>query len=153
MEFNPEIPSVGEAFLLDALPSGGIYSYMKKITNLWADPSLKLKYDVTVDVDKDNETFPDDYVLYQNYPNPFNPTTKIKYTIPSVETRHASSLQMVTLKVYDVLGNEVATLINEEKAAGEYEVEFNARNLPSAVYFYQLKAGSFVETKKMILVK
>ena len=151
--FNSAIQSVGEAFILDALPSGGFYNYMKKITNLWADPSLKLKYDVTVDVDKDNETFPDDYVLYQNYPNPFNPTTKIKYTIPSVETRHASSLQMVTLKVYDVLGNEVATLINEEKAAGEYEVEFNARNLPSAVYFYQLKAGSFVETKKMILVK
>jgi hypothetical protein len=151
--FNSAIQSVGEAFILDALPSGGFYGYMKKITNLWADPSLKLKYDVTVDVDKDNETFPDDYVLYQNYPNPFNPTTKIKYTIPSVETRHASSLQMVTLKVYDVLGNEVATLINEEKAAGEYEVEFNARNLPSAVYFYQLKAGSFVETKKMILVK
>ncbi len=60
---------------------------------------------------------------------------------------------MVTLKVYDILGNEVATLVNEEKPAGTYEVEFNASGLPSGVYFYQLKTGSFVETKKMLLLK
>ena len=93
------------------------------------------------------------YLLSQNYPNPFNPSTIIKYTVPSVETRHTSSLQMVTLKVYDVLGNEVATLVNEEKPAGEYEVEFNAKELPSGIYFYQLKAGLFNETKKMVLLK
>ena len=96
--------------------------------------------------------------LYQNYPNPFNPIMKIKYTIPSVETRHASSQQMISLKVYDILGNEIATLVNEERPAGRYEVEFSShsgevRNLPSGVYFYQLKAGSFTETKKMILMK
>ena len=110
------------------------------------------------------ETVVTAFKLEQNYPNPFNPTTKIKYTIPSVETRHASSLQMVTLIIYDILGNEVATLVNEEQAPGVYEVEFISqligassfrlvRNLVSGIYFYQLKAGSFVETKKMILLK
>ena len=88
--------------------------------------------------------------LYQNYPNPFNPTTKIKYTIPSVETHRNASVQ---LKVYDVLGRVVATLVNETKQPGEYEVEFNATLLPSGVYFYQLKAGEFIQTKKMILLK
>lgn len=97
------------------------------------------------------------YKLYQNYPNPFNPVTKIKYTIPSVETRHASSLQIVTLKIYDILGREIASLVNKEirqgRTAGEYEVEFNGSNLPSGIYFYQLKAGQYSETKKMILLK
>ncbi len=60
---------------------------------------------------------------------------------------------LVTLKVYDVLGNEIATLVNEEKPAGNYEVEFNATNLPSGIYFYQLNAGSFIETKKMLMIK
>ena len=89
--------------------------------------------------------------LYQCYPNPFNPSTKIKYSIPSsVETHGDASVQ---LKVYDVLGREVAILVNEEKKPGEYEVEFNASNLPSGVYFYQLKAGEFIQTKKMVLLK
>jgi photosystem II stability/assembly factor-like uncharacterized protein len=85
------------------------------------------------------------YSLEQNYPNPFNPITSLQYAI--------GSRKFVTLKVYDILGREVATLVNEEKAAGEYEVEFNAANLPSGIYFYQLKAGSFVEARKMVLVK
>jgi hypothetical protein len=98
------------------------------------------------------------FKLNQNYPNPFNPTTKIKFTIPTVETRHASSLQMITLKVYDVLGNEITTLVNKELFAGEYEVEFTGhsdegQNLPSSIYFYQLKSGSLFQTKKMILLK
>jgi len=112
-------------------------------------------------VENENQS-PLSFELFQNYPNPFNPSTKIKFTIPTVETRHASSLQMVTFKVYDVLGNEIATLVNEEKPAGEYEVEFNShsgevRNLTSGIYFYQLSAkggaGSFIQTKKMILLK
>ena len=85
------------------------------------------------------------YSLDQNYPNPFNPSTSIQYAV--------SSRQFVTLKVYDVLGNEVETLVNEEKSAGEYEIEFDAEGLTSGVYFYQLKAGSFVQTKKMVLSK
>ncbi|MEP0862683.1 MAG: T9SS type A sorting domain-containing protein, partial [Ignavibacterium sp.] len=87
------------------------------------------------------------FILEQNYPNPFNPSTKIKYVIPN------GVRNLVTLKVYDVLGNEVATLVNEEKPAGIYEVEFNASKLSSGIYFYKLQAGSFVETKKMILLK
>ena len=91
------------------------------------------------------------FKLEQNFPNPFNPTTKIKYSITSsVETHRDASVQ---LKVYDVLGREVTTLINETKQAGNYEVEFNASTLSSGVYFYQLKAGDFIQTKKMILLK
>ncbi len=100
-----------------------------------------------------NKSILENYLLSQNYPNPFNPVTKIKYSIPYVETRHASSLQIVTLKVYDLLGREVATLVNEEKPAGEYEVEFDGTKLPTGIYFYQLKAGEYSETKKMILLR
>ncbi len=103
----------------------------------------------TVGVENEETPIATTFKLEQNYPNPFNPRTSIQYAI--------GSRQFVTLKVYDVLGNEIATLVNEEKPAGEYEVEFNAssgiRNLVSGIYFYQLKAGSFVETKKMILIK
>ena len=91
------------------------------------------------------EIIPNEYLLYQNYPNPFNPSTTIKYSIPK--------LNFVTIKIYDVLGSEVATLINEEKSGGNYELSWSAANLPSGVYFYQLKAGSYVEIKKMILLK
>ncbi|MFC2119447.1 T9SS type A sorting domain-containing protein [Bacteroidota bacterium] len=94
-----------------------------------------------------------EFNLLQNYPNPFNPNTTIKYQVPE--------LTFVTIKVYDVLGNEIVTLVNEEKPAGSYEVEFDAANLPnrqgsaltSGIYFYQLKAGDYVETKKMVLLK
>jgi hypothetical protein len=85
------------------------------------------------------------YILNQNYPNPFNPTTTIKYQIPE--------FSFVTLKVYDVLGNEVAILVNDEKPIGGYEVTWYSEQLPSGVYFYQLKAGEFISTKKMILLK
>ena len=99
---------------------------------------------------------PEEFILYQNFPNPFNPTTKIKFTVPSV-TLSEVERSLVTLKVYDVLGNEIATLINEEKSAGEYEVEFIPSSInqhpSSGIYFYQLRAGSFVLTKKMILIK
>ena len=106
---------------------------------------------------------PEQFLLEQNYPNPFNPTTKIKYSISSVIASGAKQSQLVTLKVYDVLGNEVAILVNEEKPAGSYEVEFSAKggsasggnavNLPSGTYFYQLTSENFVETRKMILMK
>jgi photosystem II stability/assembly factor-like uncharacterized protein len=103
-----------------------------------------------VSVDDDFSLEPEDYKLYHNYPNPFNPSTIIRYSIPTSE--------FVTLKVYDVLGNEVATLVNEEIPAGSYEVEFTShsgsdRNLSSGVYFYTLQAGSFTQTKKLILIK
>ncbi|MEJ2103186.1 MAG: T9SS type A sorting domain-containing protein, partial [Ignavibacteriaceae bacterium] len=93
-----------------------------------------------------------DFVLQQNFPNPFNPSTKIKYTISSV-TLSGVEVSLVILKVFDVLGKEVATLVNEEKPSGTYDVEFNGSNLPSGIYFYQLKAGEYSNTKKMILLK
>ena len=97
----------------------------------------------------------DNFKLEQNYPNPFNPSTKIKFTIPSVETTRR--VVFTTLKVYDVLGNEIATLVNEELSAGEYEVEFSPessiKHPASGIYFYTLRAGDFVQTKKMVLMK
>ena len=88
---------------------------------------------------------PDQCVLLQNYPNPFNPTTTIDFTLPSAG--------FVSLKVYDLLGREVMTLLNEQKAAGTYRATFDATNLPSGTYFYVLRAGSFNDVKKMTLVK
>ena len=99
---------------------------------------------------KEIDEEPIDFSLEQNYPNPFNPSTKIKFKIPG-QARNDNT--MVTLKIFDVLGNEITTLVSEQKPAGTYEVEFNGNNLPSGIYFYQLKAGSFVETKKMVLIK
>lgn len=105
---------------------------------------------------KDDFT-PKQFALIQNYPNPFNPTTKIKYTIPSTAISSLEGLA-VKLLVYDILGNEVAALINEQQSPGNYEVEFNAlttnhKALASGVYFYTLHAGSFKETKKMVLLR
>jgi len=98
----------------------------------------------TTSVDNEKES-PTSFMLSQNYPNPFNPTTKISWQSP------VGSWQ--TLKIFDILGNEVATLVNEEKPAGSYEVTFDSSHLSSGVYFYQLKAGSFVETRKMMLLR
>ncbi len=90
---------------------------------------------------------PDNFSLSQNYPNPFNPSTRINY-----ELRNTN---YVTLKVFDLLGKEVASLVNEKQNAGSYAVDFNSSefNLPSGIYFYTLNAGEFKETKKMVLVK
>lgn len=89
------------------------------------------------------------FSLEQNFPNPFNPVTKIKFSIPSsVET-----FTSMSLRVYDILGNEIATLVNNEKAAGLYEIDFDASELASGVYYYTLKAGDFVQTRKMVLIK
>jgi photosystem II stability/assembly factor-like uncharacterized protein len=100
--------------------------------------------DITGIEDQINE-IPSQFILEQNYPNPFNPTTTISFSIPTSE--------FVTLKVFDMLGKEVATLVNEEKAAGSFEIEFNAANLSSGIYFYNLQAGGFTQTKKLILMK
>ena len=123
------------------------------ITNWDQDQGNFLFYNTTNPVYvSEEETLPEEFVLYQNFPNPFNPSTKIKFTIPSVETGYIPSLQ-TTLKVYDVLGNEIETLVNEKKPSGTYEITWYAEGLPSGIYFYQLKADSFTQTKKMILLK
>ena len=110
----------------------------------YSDPPPSYR-DTTTDVTEGNSELVNTFHLSQNYPNPFNPVTKIEYQIPS--------FSHVTLKLYDVLGREIATIVDEEKPFGIYEITFFAGNLPSGAYFYQLKAGSFVETKKMILLK
>lgn len=102
--------------------------------------------------DNVNVTTPNDFVLYQNYPNPFNPTTKIKYSIASVVSTEARNLN-VTLKIYDILGNEVETLVNKNHLPGNYEVNFDAKNLSSGVYFYRLSTPDYSETKSMVLLK
>ena len=106
-----------------------------------------IETDLIVGIEDENiqASIPSKFTLNQNYPNPFNPTTSIQYGV--------SIGQFVSLKVYDVLGNEIATLVNSEKPAGNYEVEWNASNVPSGVYFYQLQTEGYVETKKMILMK
>ncbi len=127
------------------------YSYSDNLSDI---ASLKLYYrlkqvDFNGSFEYSNivevELAPSVFSLSQNYPNPFNPNTTINYQLPVNS--------FVTLKVYDVLGNEVATLVNEEKIAGEYEIKFNASEMGSGVYFYKLQAGSFIGMKKMIFLK
>jgi hypothetical protein len=86
-----------------------------------------------------------DYELYQNYPNPFNPSTIIRYQIPEAG--------FITLKVYDLIGKEVSTLVNDYKIAGTHNVIFNATDLSAGIYFYSLRSGSFIKTNKMIVLK
>jgi len=100
--------------------------------------------------EKPQNSLPTEYSLLQNYPNPFNPSTTIKYSIP---TDVRGETQEVKLMVYDILGREVATLVNKQQKAGNYEVNFNASQLTSGIYFYRLKSGNFNESKKMILIK
>ncbi|VAX23300.1 hypothetical protein MNBD_IGNAVI01-487, partial [hydrothermal vent metagenome] len=155
--------SMGEIFRITNT-SDGIQSLPNlkvkndKIYSTWTDNRLEnsgfdiwanvLSWDSPTDV-KDVNTIKE-YKLSQNYPNPFNPSTTIKYSIPNVGAGHAPTVQ---LKVYDVLGREVATLVNKEQSAGNYEIQFDASNLTSGIYFYKMQSGKFVESRKMILVK
>jgi hypothetical protein len=88
---------------------------------------------------------PKEFVLEQNYPNPFNPNTTIKYYVPGNS--------FVTIKIYDVLGNELKTLINDEKSAGYYKIDFDASQFSSGIYIYELKSNEFVASKKMLLIR
>ena len=113
---------------------------------------------ITVDVSERQEKF--DYKLSNNFPNPFNPSTTIKYSIPRDEKRETKNIKLI---VFDVLGREVTTLVNEKQQPGNYEIEFSAKGrfgtdgdgsgLTSGIYFYRLQAGDYIETKKMILLK
>ena len=128
-----------------------------EFTNIVSSKSILMEvFEYSNEIEVEIDFTPKDFVLYQNYPNPFNPATTIKFEIPNVETTRR--VVFTTLKVYDVLGNEVATLVNEEKQPGVYEVEFSvgqdsSPDKASGIYFYQLNAGSFTVTKKMILEK
>jgi len=111
-----------------------------RLKQIDADGSFEYSKEIEVSIDK-----PTVFALAQNYPNPFNPTTTISYQIPADN--------FVTLKIFDVLGREAATLINANQTADSYEITFNAANLPSGVYFYKIEAGSFVSVKKLLLMK
>ncbi|MFH1194776.1 MAG: T9SS type A sorting domain-containing protein [bacterium] len=129
------------SFTDKSINGGGKFSYrLKQI-----DTDGSYSYSGTVEV----TVIPNQFELSQNYPNPFNPTTTIKYSIPAgVETPY-----MASLRVYDILGNEVATLVNEQEEPGYYEVEWNASQFASGVYIFRLMAGNFIDTKKMILLR
>ena len=144
--------SPNEYSFIDKNPNGGSeFDYrLKQI-----DKDGSFKYSDVINV----KVIPSQYMLFQNYPNPFNPSTKIRYSIPStsIEAVHPDKLGQVApsvqLKVYDILGREVTTLVNKNQQPGNYEVEFNASQLSSGVYFYKLKAGNYTSIKKMILLR
>ena len=130
---------------INELPNYGVEKEQNKISN---QPDVKLYKTEIIE--------PDNYILSQNYPNPFNPATTIRYTIPRMGS--------VTLKVYNLIGVEVAVLVDEDQAPGNYQVEFitgsgsafddgNNRNLPSGIYFYRLESGDYSKTMKMNLIK
>jgi hypothetical protein len=114
-------------------------------STFWVDDLSFGPASTTTNVKGFGNNIPNALALDQNYPNPFNPSTKIQFEIPEA--------QFVTLKVYNLLGQEVATLINERLEAGRYRAEFDAANLPSATYFYRLQAGNFSQAKKMTVLK
>ncbi len=111
---------------------------------------FRKKIDLISDVNDERPELPNKFVLEQNFPNPFNPSTTIKYSIPAVKTRKALSVQ---LKIYDVLGHEVRTLVNEKQNPGNYQVLFDATGLPSGIYFYRISTGVFTQSKKLVLLK
>jgi len=108
-----------------------------------------VKIETATDIENANDNLPTEFVLEQNYPNPFNPTTTIKYSIPVGN----KNIHSVHLKVYNVLGKEITTLVNKEQSAGNYSVVFDAKDLPSGVYIYSIKAGVFTSSKKFVLMK
>jgi hypothetical protein len=137
-----------KAYIKSYKYSGGYLPWTDFIGNPRSEtaPSIgALEYLGGTTVDPGNNGLPKEFSLYQNYPNPFNPATTIHYSLPLEG--------LVTLKVYNTIGEEVAILVNEEKPAGSYEVDFNGSELTSGIYFYKLQAGSFIETKKMVLMK
>jgi hypothetical protein len=123
---------------IDQNVNAGIYSYRLKQVDF--DGTFEYSNEILVNVTASLE-----FTLDQNFPNPFNPNTLIKFSIPNSS--------QVSLKIFNTLGQEMETLVNEEKQVGTYEVNWNASNLQSGVYFYRLQAGSFVQTRKMILLK
>ena len=151
---NPEITA---SFINNAIhiESGNAGEFGIKLVGWKGNEKRELSqtYKVLVGIsDVDDGKVPIDFSLSQNYPNPFNPSTTISFTIPS-STEYYSVLQNVTLKVYDILGREVATLVDENKPAGVYIVQCIMNNANSGIYFYTLRAGSYSKTKKMIIIK
>jgi hypothetical protein len=127
--------------------AGSKVGFVQRSTHIYAfSPGL-----ITSINDKESSGItPNKFSLSQNYPNPFNPTTKIKFTIPKNVNGELSNVQ---IKIYDILGNEIITLVDKQKSPGTYEVKFDGSKLSSGVYFYKLSTGNFTNTKKMLLMK
>jgi hypothetical protein len=144
---NPELH-------LSSLIPTGIESHAAPLTGIDTDFDGDIRNITTPDIGadefdgivgvEDEITLLTEFSLEQNYPNPFNPSTTLRYSIP-LQSK-------VIIKVYDILGKEIETLVNEEKAIGTYEVEFNAGKLSSGIYFYQMEAENYTQTKKMLLL-
>jgi len=135
----PYISPDGLYFFFNTIQSGDL-----GYNPYWVD--AQVVYNLITDVDEENDSGnPETFQLFQNYPNPFNPSTTIIYQIPE--------LSFVTLKIYNLLGKEVVTLLDEEKSRGNYELNFNASKLSSGIYIYRLQSGDFIETKSMVLIK
>jgi hypothetical protein len=117
------------------------YVYAGTDNGVWRRPLSE----IVTSVENNSTTLPSEFLLSQNYPNPFNPSTTFRYSIPTQSK--------VEIKVFDILGNEIATLMDEEKSVGTYEVTWYAEQLQSGVYFYQLRANEYAQTRKMILLK
>jgi hypothetical protein len=135
-QWIPKVTQAGQSFLVMVTISDGSLSETK-ISTLSTNPTI-------VGVE-DNGSIPTKFNLHQNYPNPFNPTTAIKFEIPKES--------YVTLRIYNSIGKDVAELVNRELSAGQYQISFDAKDLPSGIYYYKLQAGEFTQTRKMLLVK
>jgi hypothetical protein len=151
INLTPLAISDSDLNIAEVLLDGVNYSDFDPTTRVLSLPAntgghFTVKYQhILTDVTPEEIAVADGFELMQNYPNPFNPSTNIEFRI--------ENFRFVSLKVYDILGNEVANLVNEEKDPGNYKISFNAARLSSGIYFYTLSAGNFVETKKMILLK
>jgi hypothetical protein len=138
-----------------------IHSHLKHISgrkNIWyanlghvyLNKLLQQPFTLLAMRGEESSEHPHEYSLYQNYPNPFNPSTKITFQIPHDPTQQVGT---VSLKIFDILGKEMASLVNEHLKAGTYEINFDASHYPSGVYVYRLCVGNVMKTKKMMLIK
>ena len=157
--FNSTISDVDGSFMLEGLSSGSyqlvsstvdyssasVSNVTLESSNNYLNVNVVLTEDGLTSVKSESNSIVTTYALSQNYPNPFNPSTLISYQLPTNG--------LVTIKVYNVIGKEIATLVNEFQQSGNYSKEFNANGLTSGVYFYTIKSGNFSATKKMILMK
>jgi len=145
LDCKPEL--IGDTLAITVQKPG---NYLMKGTGLWesnivsVSPDYKINV-ISTSIDNTNSHIPVTFELFQNYPNPFNPSTIINFSIP--KTSH------IIIRVFDIVGREVVTLMNEEKLPGSYNINFNGSNLPSGIYFYSLLAGSYTQTKKMVLIR
>ncbi|MBK7500556.1 MAG: T9SS type A sorting domain-containing protein [Ignavibacteriales bacterium] len=133
------------SFTDNSVQAGQNYFYMIEAVDDAGNSGWTTELSTSITSIKNEAALPTVFALEQNYPNPFNPSTMISYSIPQSS--------FVTLKVYDILGNEITTLVNETRSAGKYEVRFDASELSNGVYFYTVNADNFTSTKKMLLMK